>query len=114
MVDVKMENGDIVTDSSGKAVKITGIDALFQRAMICINTRLGSFIYDRELGSYKNEVIPYTENAAQRAELVINEALAKYENTSAKIVEYGEKIKLIITIGNESRTEEVRFNGYLQ
>lgn len=113
MVDVRIKNGDVVKDSAGRFDNITGNDALFQRALICIGTRLGSFIYDRNIGSYIGETEFDGDDAAERAELVINEALAQFEDTYAEVIEYGEVIKLKITIGSESRNEEVRLNGYV-
>lgn len=111
IVDVKIKNSDIATDSTGSFIKISDSDALFQRALICIGAKLGSFIYDRELGSQTEQVDKSDEYAVQKAELIINEALAQFENTYARVIEFSDTIKLEITIGNESRTEEVRPNG---
>ena len=113
IVDTMIKNGDVATDSTGKFIKISDSDALFQRALICIGAKLGSFIYDRELGSQAEQVDKYDEYAVQKAELIINEALAQFEDTYAKVLEFSDTIKLEITIGNESRTEEVCSNGNL-
>lgn len=111
MIDCKIENGDISVDSTGRFVKITGKEALFQRAMICISARLGEFVYDRGLGSRRCEIKKGGENDSQRLELVLNEALASFENTYVSVLEFGEKIRVNICIDGECRTEEVYMFG---
>ena len=111
MIDCKIENGDISVDSTGRFVKITGKDAMFQRAMICISARLGEFVYDRGLGSRRHEIEKGGESDSQRLELVLNEALASFENTYVSVLEFGEKIRVKIYIDGEYRTEEVYMFG---
>ena len=111
MIDAKLSNGDVVTDSTGRFVEIFNRDVLFQRALICIGAKQGSFIYDRTLGSQIDQISLDDENIIQKSELIINEALAQYEGTYAKVVEFSDTIKLEITIGDEIRTEEVHLNG---
>ncbi len=113
MTDIKIKNGDDALDSSGQHEMISGTDALFQRVQICIGARLGGFIYDRTLGSYVREIVGDDALAKERAELVINEALAEFENTNASVSEYGDVVKLTVTIGDESRDMEVRLYGNL-
>lgn len=112
MTDVKIINGDAVTDSTGNYKMLSDTDALFQRAVICIAAKSGSFFYDRNLGSNLRSINSESDFAKQRAELVINEALAELENTYAEVLEYsGDIIKLKITIGNESKIAEVHLYG---
>lgn len=111
MVDFKIENGDVKKDSTGRYVAVYGRDAEFQRALICITAKLGKFIYNRELGSRSDEIKSDSADSAQRLELVLNEALARYEKTSVRVLEFGERLIVEITINGESRTEEVRLNG---
>lgn len=111
MIDVKIKDGDAIKDSTGNFIEISDSDALFQRVLICIGVSLGGFIYDRNLGSEIRAVDLGSEYAKEKAELVINEALAKFENTYVKVLDIGEALRLEITIGDESRTEEVRLNG---
>ena len=111
MIDAKIENGDTVVDSSGNVVMISDSDALFQRAVMCISAKLGSFIYDRKLGSRLAEFDLTVTNAKGRAEVLANESLADFEDTYAEVLELGDKLKLKITIDGESRTEEVRLGG---
>lgn len=113
MIDCRIENGDISVDSTGRFVRITEKEALFQRAMICISARLGEFVYDRGLGSRRDEIGRNGINDSQRLELVLNEALARFENTYVTVLEFGEKIKVKICIDGECRTEEVYMLGNL-
>lgn len=111
MIDCKIENGDISVDSAGRFLRVTEKEALFQRVMICISARLGEFVYDRELGSRIDEIEKDAADSAQRLELVLNEALARFENTYVNVIEFGEKIKVKIYIDGDCRTEEVYING---
>lgn len=108
MVDVRIKNNDVVKNSSGRYEKITGEDALFQRAFICAAVKKGSFIYDRELGSRIKEINANAENAKDRFELVINEALVNCADTSAKVLGIGNKLRIRFTVGGKSRDEEVQ------
>lgn len=111
MTDVKIKDGDTVKDSTGQLQRISDTDALFQRVEICIGATLGNFIYDRNLGSKVSDIKPDSEYAKERAELVINETLAAFENTHASVIEFGDTIKLTVKIGHESRYTEVHLNG---
>lgn len=111
MTDVKINNGDVVVDSTGRYEMISDKDALFQRAQICIGARLGGFIYDRQTGSDIRSIDSESEFAKENAELIINEALAQFENTTAAVKEYGDIIRLTITIDDESRDTEVHLYG---
>lgn len=113
MRDIKISNGDTVKDSSGNYIELNDRDAIFQRVLIYASTKLGSFVYDRTLGSEIAKIDVNSENAKERAELVLNEALTKFDDTYVKVLEYGEKLKLEITIGDETRIEEVRLYGDL-
>ena len=111
MIDIKVKDGDTVKDSTGKLLEISDKDVLFQRVLICIGVKNESFIYNRNLGSRLSKLDFNAEDAKEKAELIINEALAEFEDTYVKVLEAGEAIKLEITIGDESRIEEVRLNG---
>lgn len=111
MTDVRIKNGDAIVDSTGRYEMICDKDVLFQRAEICIGARLGGFIYDRHTGSDIRSIDAESSLAKENAELVINEALAQLENTKAVVTEYGDVVKLTITIGEESRNTEVHLYG---
>lgn len=114
IADVKIQNGDVVLDSGGRFVRIFGVDAKFQRAMICINTKVGGFVYNRKLGSQIKSVDIANPFAKERLELLINEALAHFENTKAEVVSVGKMALIQITIDGETRTEEVRLCGNIR
>lgn len=111
MIDIKVKDGDNVKESTGKLLKIEDRDVLFQRVLICIGVKSESFIYNRNLGSHLSEINFSSDDAKEKAELIINEALAKFEDTYVRVLEIGETMRLEITISGESRTEEVRLNG---
>ncbi len=107
MVDVMLKNGDIELNSMGGAVMLGGFDAAVQRALICLNTRRGSFIYDRSLG-----VPPLSPGSGcridrQRLEMLINEALADSEDIYVEVLSADESLKIRINAENQSRIEEV-------
>lgn len=109
MIDAKIKNGDVAVDAAGRIARIGDIDARFQRAMICMTVPKGSFVYDRELGALNSVSLPDA-----KTELLLNEALAKYEDAAVSLIERDDSgIRVCITIGGESRTEEVRYYGNL-
>lgn len=112
MTDFKILNGDIAVDSRGNFVRLDGIDALFQRALIAMSLKKESFIYDRTLGSFAPCLNKNDEDYPKKLELVLNEALAQFENTYAEILEIGNSVIVRITIDDISRTE-VLLNGSL-
>lgn len=110
MTDVKLTENDAAVDSAGRMIRIYDRDAEFQRAYIAASVKKGSFIYDRALGcGYVNN--PDDEFNYRRVGLCINEALARFGNASAKVIDIGSNITLQITVNGESRTKEVRLIG---
>ena len=105
MIDAKIKNGDLGGQTAPAELPISGgSDALFQRALICMTVPKGSFVYDRELGALNSVSLPDA-----KTELLLNEALAKYEDAAVSLIERDDSgIRVCITIGGESRTEEVR------
>lgn len=103
MTDVKIENGD--TARSGSPL-LTDSEARVQRVLVRTGTHRGSFIYDRALGtSYTDELND------EQAQVVLNEALAGYENTSVTLLNRGEGMRLGITTEDGYCEREVRFYG---
>lgn len=108
MTDVKITNGDVDVDSAGSPLRISGADARFQRALICLTVPKGSFIYDRELGTRQ------LNGSAARRELVFNEALARFPGERVSVTGTTETgVTVRIFIGGESRVAEVRNYGNL-
>ena len=112
MRDVKWEYGDIVLDSAGRAELLSESDSEFQRALIRMTARRGSFIYDRELGADCGGISG--ELILKKYDQAFTEALAPYENTFARTVEQTEDgVRAEITVNGETKTEEVRHYGEL-
>ncbi len=110
LTDILIADRDVAVDSAGRMIRLSDIDARFQRAFITAMTEKGSFIYDRGLGceySYDSG----DEFSLRKVELSINEALARFGDTSAQVENIGEKLRLKITINGQSKTEEVRVIG---
>ncbi len=114
MIDARLKNGDTVTTSSGEIEMLSDDDALFQSAMIRICAKKGEFVYDRELGSTLDKLEANAEFALEKAEIMINEALADLDNAIAVVKEIDEERLVIeLTIENKTRTKEVRLDGKL-
>lgn len=107
MIDNLIKDGDVYTDSSGAFVRISGTDELFQRAYICICVNKGSFAYDRTLGSDIRKINLNAQDAAEKLQLVINEALINCDGVCAKVLETGKSIKVELCVNDVKRTAEV-------
>ena len=109
MTDVLLENGCPVRDSKGNYVRLGDPDARFQRAVIAMTVRRGTFIYNRSLGARRNDVD--ARDLEQSVTLLLNEALAPYEHTSAEVFDLGDAIGVDVTVDDETREGEVRTYG---
>lgn len=81
MRDIKLKNGDILTDSCGNPIVLEGVDARLQSAELISGIEKGSFVYNRELGA---DLSCGTADEG-RLELAINEALAGYGDIYARV-----------------------------
>lgn len=70
-MDTKIENGDIKLDEKGMPISIMGLEELKQRALICLKTSKGSFVYNRGLGFRKG----LSQGSADKILLFAREAL---------------------------------------
>jgi hypothetical protein len=111
MIDYKIIDGDIAVDSAGRFIRLTDREAEFQRALICITARLGAFVYDRELGSRRENIEANSADADRCLELVLNEALSRFEDTYVSVLDYGSTLTVKISIDGDSRVEEVQLYG---
>ena len=68
MIDIKLQNGEIQTDSAGRYAVIADRDALFQRAALNMTIAKGSFVYNRALGAE-----PCLDSNPDKRELVLGE-----------------------------------------
>lgn len=102
-MDFRINNGDAVIDSAGKADSITGADELLQRAYICIAVKKGSFIYNRELGSEIYLLDKKDERLADKLFLVMNEALINCRGVEAEIKEInGDNVTVRLVCGEKT------------
>lgn len=101
MIDAKIQNGDVAADPGGSPVMLSGTDAAFQRAVICMTAPKGSFVYDRELGT-----LPCVPDDSERLALVFSEALAGFEDTVVESVRL-EESAAFVTLTAEGETREV-------
>ena len=109
MTDVLLENGCPARDSKGNYVRLGDPDARFQRAVIAMTVRRGTFIYNRSLGARHNDVD--ARDLEQSVTLLLNEALAPYEHTSVEVFDLGDAIGVDVTVDDETREGEVRTYG---
>lgn len=110
MIDAKLKKGDLLRGAAGQVETVSERDALFQRAMIRMGARLGSFVYDRSIGA-RHGFEASDVYAKEKTELMLNEALAGLSNTYVQVRSLSESIGVTITIDGESREEEVRLYG---
>ena len=107
MIDAKISNGDLAAAPAGGWEMISGADAEFQRAMICVTARKGRFIYDRKLGT---DAVNLSD--AAKTELIFGEALVKYKNVRLRVNSVGQGVASVtLMIDGESRTQEVQSYG---
>lgn len=82
-------DGDFLTDERGMLCLVEGQQEIAQRLYILLSVRLGSFIYDRELGS----LLPLSEDISEKqAESMARKALLHFpgaEVTGADIRDDG-------------------------
>ncbi len=110
MRDVKTEYGDIVLDSAGRAELLSEKDSEFQRALIRMSAKRGSFIYDRQLGADCEDI--GGELILQQYDRAFCEALAPCENVSAQAIAVTDNgVRAEINVNGETRIREVRHYG---
>ncbi|MBQ0097927.1 MAG: DUF2634 domain-containing protein [Oscillospiraceae bacterium] len=101
-MDVKIENKDIKTLDNGDTVYITGTDEIRQRVKLACSVKKGSFVYDREFGAEVSENIFSFENAKDRLEIILNEAVVNIPDIYVGVVS--------ITDENDAYTVNIRIN----
>ena len=104
MIDAKLKNGDLATDTGGNVEMLSGADAAFQRAVICMTAQKGSFVYNRELGA--PSCVP---GDSARLALSYSEALAALEDSEINSVRLENNAAIVsLTVNGETREAEVR------
>lgn len=77
-MDVKIQNGDMVLDSTGNPVCIDGMEEILQRVRICITAKKNGFIYNKEFGRVA-ETDATTERGVRNLEAQLREAIISLE-----------------------------------
>lgn len=104
-MDCKIKNGDIVVDSCGRYIRLSGDEELLQRAYIKLACNAGSFFYNRNLG-INNAIKTDVERFADRFNLIIKESLIDYPNVCGEVVDIlGDKIKIRLKCGLYERED---------
>lgn len=113
-MDVKLNGGDIVLANGGCVEMISGLDEILQKIHIILSVKKQSFIFDRELGIFKNgEGI--SNGTKESLEMLINEGLVNCD-CSVKlnsIEENSGAYTLSLTVYDKFKSyeTEVKING---
>ena len=110
-MDVKISGGDTTLDISGKEEYVEGIEEIFQRVILCISTRKGEFIYDKDYGVRELPKIT-DERSLKNAEAYLGEAIADIDGAHISLKKLrqtssGTVIKITVTYLDESIWKEV-------
>lgn len=92
-MDLLLENGEIKKAPSGRPIQISGLDELKQRIYIRLKAYVGSFIYDRGLGSRVSELSEVSTNAEILS--VVREALPELFDAELISAELGENVFIV-------------------
>lgn len=112
--DTLIKKGDIAVDSGGRYVHISGDEEILQRAYISICTRLGGFVYNRELGCELCAADFADENFAEKLNLIMAQALADYPKVKAEVVAVRKpKFSIRLSCNGSERGEIINTNDYI-
>ncbi len=117
-MDVKIKNGDMVLDATGSPVYIDGSEAVFQRALFCLNTKKGRFRYNPDLGccavtSYLTEKDRENLCAAFMEAVAHIEGLGVYVNTAQELIDGVKQADVSLFYEGEEYRTEVIWDGKL-
>lgn len=111
-MDVKIENGDTVLDMTGMPVYTQGFEEILQQVMICITSRKGKFIYNKDMGcSAVTDVSG--EREIRRLEARLREAIASvkgaqiYVDNAWELVDGRVRAEITIVYGKHQVSREV-------
>ncbi|MBR2724690.1 MAG: hypothetical protein IKB72_04565 [Ruminococcus sp.] len=117
-MDVKIKNGDMVLSAEGSPVYTQGSEAVFQRALFCINTQRGEFRYNKDLGcSAVTSFLTEKDRENLRANLmeavVHIEGLEVFVNSAQELVDGVKKADISLFYEGDFFDTEVLWNGRL-
>jgi len=116
--DVKIKDGDTVISTNGKTVYTKGTEAVFQRALFCILTKRGRFIYKKDMG-FEGTCSPQSRGFEENLQAQLMEALLPIEGIEVYVdgtEEISDSVRkaniTLIYEGQEYKTEVI-INGEL-
>lgn len=117
-MDQKISGKDTVIAPSGQPETVDGMDEIVQRVKIACGVRKGAFIYDRALGVDLDGFDPDDEHAAEKLEMLFEEAAVNIPDVSIRVKTVktdGKSIKAETEIRRKSQTvtTEVETSGEL-
>lgn len=115
-MDVKIENKDIKISHTGTPLYIDEVEEIAQRVKIACSVRKGSFIYDRELGSYAHTLDVDDEMFIEKLEMIYKEATIDIPYTKLRVVSVDKTAVPVVAYvevvcGTKSVVTEVTING---
>lgn len=117
-MDVKIKDGDMMLSASGSPIYTEGSEAVFQRALFCINTKRGTFRYNRNLGcSAVTSFLTDKDKENLRASLLEAvahiEGLEVYVNSAQELVDGVKTADISLVYEGEVFDTEVIWDGKL-
>lgn len=111
-MDTAISNGDFLLDSRNRPISISGIRELFQRVLIKLTVKKGSFIYDKNLGSRLYTLNSKVNDIKSKAFSIISEALNDMPEVFVKsilpeFIDDGGKLRLEILLSIKGEEEDV-------
>ena len=104
-MELKLKNGDYVSDGIGGLQRVSGMDALVQRVLFRLTARRDSFPFQKNLGSRLWQLgrVPVNQRQAAATQYVA-EALSEEPNLEVKAVELLEDGQLTVELVHEKET----------
>lgn len=111
-MDIKLKDGDILSQPNGYYTYISGIEDALQKVSLAVKIPKGSFIYNKELGSGLYSINAEDSLAVEKAQILLDEALM---NTDIKAVvsaveakaDGGVKFSIQVNFAGETNKTEV-------
>lgn len=112
-MDIKVEDKDIVLNTNGSPVMLSGLESAVQRLKLASRVIKGSFVYDRKMGldvlgkSYMNQ-----EYTNKMIEAMLSEILIDIPNITITVISLEDSLRIkkatcLVTDGFDSIETEV-------
>lgn len=113
-MDVKITGGDIVLDSCGSYVYISGLDEAVQQVRMIALTSRGSFLYDRSLGMEYDAFSGEETDPVGKLDMLLKEAAAGLSGVDTEVLSYDPETDIMtikVTYYGRSAVTEVDISG---